>query len=62
VGANGRLTPPTSNFIIGEVDEVRVWKDYLFPTEVSNAFAGTSFNTGDQVLYLDFCSADLLGG
>ena len=54
VAANSRITPPTSNFFIGEIDEVRVWNDDLTATEQSNAFAGTSFNTGEQVLYLDF--------
>jgi len=46
------------------VDEVRVWNDDLSPTEVSNAFAGTSFNTGEQVLYLDFTNGPtgLTGG
>jgi Concanavalin A-like lectin/glucanases superfamily/Calcineurin-like phosphoesterase len=63
VGANSRVTPPT-NFFTGEADEVRIWKDDLTPTEVSNAFAGTSFNTGDQVLYLDFANpqSGLSGG
>jgi Concanavalin A-like lectin/glucanases superfamily len=63
VGANSRVTPPT-NFFTGEADEVRIWKDDLTPTEVSNAFAGTSFNTGDQVLYLDFVNVQsgLSGG
>ena len=58
VAANSRTTPPTSNFFIGEVDEVRVWKDDLTATEQANAFAGTSFNPGDQVLYLDFSGGD----
>ena len=58
VAANSRTTPPTSNFFIGEVDEVRVWKDDLTATEQANAFAGTSFNSGDQVLYLDFSGGD----
>jgi hypothetical protein len=49
VGANARVTPPDSNFFTGEVDEVRVWNDDLSPTEVSDAYAGTSFNTGEQV-------------
>ena len=54
VAANSRVTPPTSNFFIGDIDEVRVWNDDLTATEQSNAFAGTSFNTGEQVLYLAF--------
>jgi Concanavalin A-like lectin/glucanases superfamily/F5/8 type C domain len=62
VGANSRLTPPPGNFFTGEVDEVRVWNDDLTATEASNAFTGTSFNTGEQVLYLDFSSAALTGG
>ena len=33
---------------------MRVWNDDLTATEQANAFAGTSFNTGDQVLYLAF--------
>jgi hypothetical protein len=58
VAANSRVTPPTTNFFVGEVDEVRVWKDDLTSTEQANAFAGTSFNSGDQVLYLDFSGVD----
>ena len=53
VGANSRVTPP-GNFFTGEVDEVRVWNDDLTAQEVSNAFTGTNFNTGDQVLHLPF--------
>ncbi|MGE5683878.1 MAG: LamG domain-containing protein, partial [Nitrososphaerota archaeon] len=60
VGANSRVTPPT-NFFIGEIDEVRVWNDDLTTTEASNAFAGTNFNTGDQVLHMDFASMSLTG-
>jgi concanavalin A-like lectin/glucanase superfamily protein len=56
VGANSRITPPNA-FFIGSIDEVRVWNDDLTATEVSNAFTGTSFNTADQVLYLDFTNA-----
>jgi hypothetical protein len=56
VGANSRVTPPGDLFT-GEVDEVRVWNDDLTATEQSNAFAGTSFNTGEQVLYLPFTSS-----
>ena len=54
------MDPPT-NFFTGEVDEIRVWNDDLTAQEVSNAFAGTNFNTGDQVLYLDFTSMSLTG-
>jgi concanavalin A-like lectin/glucanase superfamily protein/Big-like domain-containing protein len=63
IAANSRVTPPT-NFFTGDIDEVRVWKDDLTPTEVSNAFAGTNFNTADQVLYLDFTNVQsgLTGG
>ena len=63
IGANSRVTPPT-NFFTGEADEVRVWKDDLTPTEVTNAFTGTNFNTADQVLYLDFTNVQsgLTGG
>jgi len=57
IGANSRTTPPTGNFFIGNVDEVRVWNDNLSPTEISNAFSGTSFDTGEQVLYLPFPSS-----
>jgi hypothetical protein len=56
VGANSRVTPP-GNFFTGEVDEVRVWNDDLTSQQVTDAFAGTSFNTGEQVLYRPF-SAD----
>ena len=56
VGANSRVTPPTG-FFTGEVDEVRVWSDDLTSSERANAFAGTSFNTAEQRLYLDFSSA-----
>ena len=45
VGANSRITPP-GNFFTGEVDEVRVWNDDLTTQQVTDAFAGTSFNTG----------------
>ena len=60
VGANARVDPPT-NFFTGEVDEIRAWNDDLTAQEVSNAFAGTNFNTGEQVLYLDFTSMSLTG-
>jgi hypothetical protein len=64
IAANSRTTPPTGNFFTGNVDEVRVWKDDLTATEQSNAFAGTSFNTGKQVLHLDFTNVQsgLTGG
>ena len=58
VGANSRTTPPTANFFIGNVDEVRVWNDDLTAQQVSDAFAGTSFNTAEQVLYLNFSVGD----
>ena len=47
VGANSRVTPP-GNFFTGEIDEVRLWNDDLTAQQVSNAFAGTTFNTGEQ--------------
>jgi hypothetical protein len=64
VGANSRVTPPTSNFFIGNVDEVRIWNRALSASEVTNAFTGTNFNTADQVLYLDFTNVQsgLTGG
>jgi subtilisin len=55
VGANSRVTPP-GNFFTGEVDEVRVWNDDLTSLQVADAFAGTSFNLIEHVLYLDFSS------
>ena len=62
IASNSRVTPPTGNFFTGNIDEVRIWKDDLTPTEVSNAFAGTNFNTADQVLYLDFTNVQSLSG
>src|ERR1044072_7589387 len=56
VGANSRVTPP-GNFFTGEVDEVRVWNDDLTAQQVPDAFAGTDFTTGKQVLYLPFGTA-----
>jgi subtilisin family serine protease len=53
VGANSRVTPP-GNFFTGEVDEVRVWNDDLTAQQAANAFAGTDFTTGKQVLHLPF--------
>jgi hypothetical protein len=55
VGANSRVTPP-GNFFTGQVDEVRVWNDDLTIQQVADAFAGTTFNTAEQVLYLPFGS------
>src|SRR6185503_2277013 len=55
VGANSRVTPP-GNFFTGEVDEVRVWNDDLTTQQVTDAFSGSSFNTGEQVLSLPFGS------
>jgi hypothetical protein len=60
VGANSRVTPP-GNFFTGEVDEVRAWNDDLTAQQVSNAFSGINFNTGEQVLHLDFSSAFATG-
>ncbi len=53
VGANSRITP-SGNFFIGQVDEVRVWNDDLTSQQVADAFAGNSFTTASQRLYLDF--------
>ena len=53
IGANSRITPP-GKFFTGEVDEVPVWNDDLTTQQVSDAFAGSSFNTAEQVLYLPF--------
>jgi hypothetical protein len=61
MGANSRVTPP-GNFFTGEVDEVRVWNDDLTVQQVTSAFAGTSFNTVEQVLHLGFSSTALSGG
>jgi hypothetical protein len=55
IGANSRVTPP-GNFFTGQVDEVRVWNDDLTTQQVADAFAGTSFNTAEQALYLPFGS------
>jgi len=55
IGANSRVTPP-GNFFTGQVDEVRVWNNDLTTQQVGDAFAGTSFNTAEQVLYLPFGS------
>jgi hypothetical protein len=55
IGANSRVTPP-GNFFTGQVDEVRVWNDDLTTQQVADAFAGTSFNTEEQVLFLPFGS------
>jgi hypothetical protein len=55
IGANSRVTPP-GNFFTGQVDEVRVWNDDLATQQVADAFAGASFNTAEQVLYLPFGS------
>lgn len=60
VGANARVNPPTG-FFTGEVDEIRVWNDDLTTLEVSAAFQGTNFNSGEQVIHLDFSSASLTG-
>ena len=53
IGANSRVTPP-GNFFTGEVDEVRVWNDDLTTQQVADALSGSSFNTGEQVLYRPF--------
>lgn len=46
IGANSRIMPP-DRFVTGEIDEVRIWNDDLTAWQVSDAFAGTSFNTGE---------------
>jgi hypothetical protein len=56
VGANSRVTPP-GEFFTGQVDEVRVWNNDLTAQQVADATAGTSFNTGEQVLYLSFATS-----
>jgi hypothetical protein len=61
VGANSRVTPP-GNFFTGEVDEVRVWNDDLTAKQIADAFAGTSFNTAEQVLHLQFSGGVGHGG
>jgi hypothetical protein len=60
VGANARVTPP-GNFFTGEIDEVRIWNDDLTAQQISDAFAGISFNTGKQVLFLNFNSVSIGG-
>jgi len=64
VAANSRVTPPTTNFFIGGIDEVRVWNDDLTAAQQASAFAGSSFNTAEQVLHLDFTNVQsgLSGG
>jgi len=64
VAANSRVTPPTTNFFIGGIDEVRVWNDDLTAAQQASAFAGSSFNTAEQVLHLDFTNVQsgLTGG
>ena len=61
IGANSRVTPP-GNFFTGEVDEVRVWNDDLTVQQIADAFAGTSFNNAEQVLFLGFSTTGLSGG
>lgn len=60
VGANSRVTPPI-NFFTGEVDEVRVWNDDLTAQQIADTFAGTSFNTAEQVIYLEFSGSSATG-
>jgi hypothetical protein len=64
VAANSRVTPPTTNFFTGSIDEIRVWNDDLTATQQANAFAGSSFNTAEQVLHIDFTNVQsgLTGG
>jgi len=42
-----------NNYFIGNVDEVRIWKNALTPQQVIDAYNG-NFNTKDLVEYLDF--------
>jgi hypothetical protein len=57
VGANSLSA---NKFFTGEVDEIRIWNDDLTSQQVTNAFAGNDFNTGEQVLYLDFSEGSTL--
>jgi hypothetical protein len=50
VGANSEQP---SDYFIGDVDEVRVWKSALTPLQALNAFNG-DFDSKNQILYLDF--------
>ena len=50
MGANSQAP---SDFFIGDVDEIRVWKSALSPQQVIDAYNG-KFNTKDQIMYLDF--------
>jgi Concanavalin A-like lectin/glucanases superfamily/K319L-like, PKD domain/Bacterial Ig domain len=50
VGANSEQP---SDYFIGDVDEVRVWKSALTPLDAAYAYNG-KFNTKNQVLYLGF--------
>jgi len=56
VAANSRVTPP-GDFFTRVVDEARVWNDDLTTQQVSDATTGTSYNTAEQVLYLDFTNS-----
>ena len=60
IGANSRITP-SGNFFTGQVDEVRVWNDDLTAQQVADAFAGNSFTTAAQKLYLDFGTSSATG-
>jgi hypothetical protein len=51
VGANSLSA---NKFFTGEIDEIRIWNDDLTSQQVTNAFVGSDFNTGEQVLYLEF--------
>ncbi|HKQ20979.1 MAG TPA: LamG-like jellyroll fold domain-containing protein, partial [Nitrososphaeraceae archaeon] len=42
-----------NNYFIGNVDEIRIWKNALTPQQVIDAYNG-KFNTKDLVEYLDF--------
>ena len=50
MGANSQSS---SNYFIGNVDEIRIWKNALTPQQVIDAYNG-NFNPKDLVEYLDF--------
>jgi subtilisin len=50
IGANSQAL---NSFFQGNIDEVRIWKKRISPTEVLNTYNGSPYTT-DQVLYLPF--------
>ncbi len=50
VGANSQAL---NSYFQGNIDEVRIWKKRISPTEVLNTYNGNPYTT-DQVLYLPF--------